>query len=77
MLDNSRPYNVTRLSEESWKVEDTVANNISDALTLCEEKDTERGFEWDFNTGWEARDALEAMKIGETIPVSYPEEDDA
>jgi hypothetical protein len=77
MLDNSRPYNVTRLSENWWKVEDTVVTDIGKALELCEEKDTSRGFEWDFNTGWEARDAMEAMKIGETIHVSYPEEDDA
>lgn len=70
------PYSVERLSEDTWRVAGVGGLDIDTAIQVCEKLDGLRDFEWDFDTHGEARDGLEALKIGESLTVTYPDEDD-
>lgn len=78
MIDRSIPsYVVQRTGEETWTINGVSGQSLENAVKLCEKFDHVRGFDWDFDTYGEARDGLSALKIGESLTVTYPDEEDA
>jgi hypothetical protein len=70
------PYVVKRTSEDRWTIDTVAGLDIEAAMEHCGHLDELRGFDWDFDTCGQARDGLEALKIGESLTVTYPEDDD-
>lgn len=71
-----QPYTVIRTGEETWVVDGVEARSLDHAQKLCCTLDEARGFEWDMSTYGECVDGLSALRIGERITVTYPEEDE-
>lgn len=70
------PYSVKRLTDDTWEVDGQAGLSIDAAVARCEELDSARKFDWDFDTYGEAKDGLEALKVGESLTVTYPEDDE-
>lgn len=74
-VDNSRPYTVKRLGQHIWSINEITVYSLQHALRLCEALDENRRYIWDFPTGGECEDGLQALKIGESLTVTYPEDE--
>jgi hypothetical protein len=70
------PYVVKRTGEEQWTIDSIAGLGIEAAVEHCSYLDDLRGFDWDFDTCGQAKDGLEALKIGESLTVTYPDDDD-
>lgn len=75
VVDNSHPYTVKRLGAHIWSINGITVYSMEHATRLCEALDEARGYIWDFPTGGECEDGLEALKIGESLTVTYPEDE--
>lgn len=75
-IGKPKPYMAERLTDDRWIIDGLPCASLDEALDVCEACDGLRGWSWDFPTRGEAKDGLTAMRIGETMPVSHPDEDE-
>lgn len=72
----SPSYVITRTGLESWTIDGTPAPTLDDAMVACEAADEARGYTWDFPTHGDCKDGLEALRVGESMTVTPPVEED-
>ena len=75
-MNKPPPYVVKRTAEDRWTIDGVDGLDIDAAVDRCGVLDDLRGFDWDFDTCGQARDGLEALKVGESLTVTYPEDED-
>ena len=76
MIDNSRPYTIERVSDETWMIDGHLVTDMIEARALCEELDSNRGFDWDFDTYGQWCDGMSCIAVGQSQTITYPEDDE-